>query len=754
MNRYYVIINGINSLTIPGLAIKELPPITKTLMRNQREEIDGRDGDITTELGYSAYDKTMTIGLYGNYDINQIIAFFNQKGTIVFSDEADKYYNFTILERIDYAKLVKFRTASVKFHCQPFKYELNESPQTITTELVESTGEEATLNDTAETSLQIGLKGNTYQETTTGKNKCISVTKPSNQNLRFTFEKNIAQTITISFNTNEDLSNNSLYLEVDGTSLGNTGGITGSANTRASKTITFDNTTYQAIQNATNVSLLLYKSGANFTIPDNGMIEDGSSMTDFEPYTGGIPAPNPDFPMPVEVVTGDNTIIVGNKNLLKLGTGSSSRNNTELTITEDVLNFKNTGTTNYVAYGIDGVLRNTNYGDRITWNNKILKAGTYTLSYKYLSGSNTATQSGGNFARVYIYGRSIGDTGYVSTELANCNISATSTSSTFTISEDKEVNIVVYLYGTNITIDINFQVMLESGNTATSYTPYQSQEYEINLGTLELCKIGTYQDHLYKSEGNWYKHKEIGKVILDGTIGGYNSGNNWFYIGLSILGITSANALVCNYFKFYENFTSLVNTTIGIGLSNNLTNFLIRNTALASESDYKTWLGNNNTIVYYVLATPTEEQITDEALITQLELLQNAMSYLDQTNVTQTYDNMPFILDLKAIKKGTNEITINNTGNIYSKPIMALNGSGMIEININDTEVLRVDMSEHHNIVIDSANMEAYNPNTMALRNRQVTGNYENLKLNQGENKIKVLGQLTEATITDYTRWL
>ena len=168
MNRYYVIINGINSLTIPGLAIKELPPITKTLMRNQREEIDGRDGDITTELGYSAYDKTMTIGLYGNYDINQVIAFFNQKGTIVFSDEADKYYNFTILERIDYAKLVKFRTASVKFHCQPFKYKLNETPQTITTELVESTGEEATLNNTAETSLQVGLKGNTYQETTTG----------------------------------------------------------------------------------------------------------------------------------------------------------------------------------------------------------------------------------------------------------------------------------------------------------------------------------------------------------------------------------------------------------------------------------------------------------------------------------------------------------------------------------------------------------------------------------------------------------
>ena len=94
--RNYVIINGVNSLTIQGLAINILPPISKPPMRALREEIDGRDGDITTELGYGAYDRTMEIGLYGNYDINEVIAFFNSKGTIVFSDEDDKYYNFEI----------------------------------------------------------------------------------------------------------------------------------------------------------------------------------------------------------------------------------------------------------------------------------------------------------------------------------------------------------------------------------------------------------------------------------------------------------------------------------------------------------------------------------------------------------------------------------------------------------------------------------------------------------------------------------
>ena len=73
----YVIINGVNSNTKTGLMINELPPITKPSMRTDTEEIDGRDGDIITKLGYSAYDKEITIGLAGDYDINEVISFFN-----------------------------------------------------------------------------------------------------------------------------------------------------------------------------------------------------------------------------------------------------------------------------------------------------------------------------------------------------------------------------------------------------------------------------------------------------------------------------------------------------------------------------------------------------------------------------------------------------------------------------------------------------------------------------------------------------
>jgi len=120
-------LNNINSNSIQGLLIQSLPPISKPLIRTNIEEIDGRDGDIVTKLGYSAYDKDVSIGLYGNYDINQVIKYFNSEGNVIFSNEPDKYYKYQIINQIDFEKLIRFKTADVTFHVQPFKYSVNDN---------------------------------------------------------------------------------------------------------------------------------------------------------------------------------------------------------------------------------------------------------------------------------------------------------------------------------------------------------------------------------------------------------------------------------------------------------------------------------------------------------------------------------------------------------------------------------------------------------------------------------------------------
>ena len=118
----YCVLNGVKSTLIKGLLIQTLPPISKPLVRTTREEIDGRDGDIITKLGYSAYDKQMQIGLFGDYDIDEVIEYFNTEGTVIFSNEPDKFYYYQVIEQIDFEKLIRFKTATVTFHVQPFKY--------------------------------------------------------------------------------------------------------------------------------------------------------------------------------------------------------------------------------------------------------------------------------------------------------------------------------------------------------------------------------------------------------------------------------------------------------------------------------------------------------------------------------------------------------------------------------------------------------------------------------------------------------
>ena len=130
----YIILNGKKSTLIEGLLIQQLPPITKPLMRTQVETIDGRDGDIVTYLGYAAYDKTISIGLHGDFDINTVISYLNSSGTVTFSNEPDKVYLYKIYNQIDFNRLIRFRTANVVMHVQPFKYSAVEKAQTFTTD--------------------------------------------------------------------------------------------------------------------------------------------------------------------------------------------------------------------------------------------------------------------------------------------------------------------------------------------------------------------------------------------------------------------------------------------------------------------------------------------------------------------------------------------------------------------------------------------------------------------------------------------
>lgn len=115
-----------NSDSIQGLLICKLPSISKPKLRVETITIDGKDGEIINELGYESYDKEIEIGLTRNFDLNEMINYFNGDGRLILSNESDKYYIAKIIEKIDYDALLNFKTAKVKYRCQPYKYQLNE----------------------------------------------------------------------------------------------------------------------------------------------------------------------------------------------------------------------------------------------------------------------------------------------------------------------------------------------------------------------------------------------------------------------------------------------------------------------------------------------------------------------------------------------------------------------------------------------------------------------------------------------------
>ena len=163
----YIILNGVKSTAVRGLLIQSLPPITKPQIRTSVEEIDGRDGDIVTKLGYSAYDKELTIGLYGDYDVDDVIRYFDSEGEVVFSNEPDKYYKYQILEQIDFERLIRFKTATVKMHIQPFKYDAVDRYLSAYSQLMEFGDYTETLNNVTLTATdeKITVTGTASQNT-------------------------------------------------------------------------------------------------------------------------------------------------------------------------------------------------------------------------------------------------------------------------------------------------------------------------------------------------------------------------------------------------------------------------------------------------------------------------------------------------------------------------------------------------------------------------------------------------------------
>lgn len=165
-------------------------------------------------------------------------------------------------------------------------------------------------------------------------------------------------------------------------------------------------------------------------------------------------------------------------------------------------------------------------------------------------------------------------------------------------------------------------IMINVGQTALPYEPY-----------------GT----------NWYLKKEIGKTTIIPN-------NNWLLANNCFQSPTKypenigdiQTGAKCNQyeFKYYASgiTTNLQNNQFGWNSTKLLT---IKDTRYSTVSDFVTAMTNEKPTLYYILATPTYETITDTTLLSQLEALKK--SYKNITNISQVNNDLPFELDVTAL---------------------------------------------------------------------------------------------------------
>lgn len=335
--------------------------------------------------------------------------------------------------------------------------------------------------------------------------------------------------------------------------------------------------------------------------------------------------PTPDSPQPISVVTGEQTVKVVGKNLAPTANDATATSTgVAYTIQDGVITFKGTSTRAPVAQAVsvlDGFTSRANYPSYVIMseqNSFSLPAGTYTISATVVNNGNISDGNTG----IYV---GVGTTGQHPTTTSPI-VSPVTPSRTFTVEDGQRVMLAVKYDGSSTTKDIDTtisNVQIELGSQATSYQAYTAQDYPISLGELELAKVGTYQDRIYKADGKWYIEKNTFSKTFDGSESWAIQGTrtHTFYSPLPATSMTG----ICDHFKGIA--PSDFDVTEGCYLANS-NRFIVSFPSMNSADDLKTWLAVNPTKIVYGVASAsslhTITEITNQTLIDQLEALASA----------------------------------------------------------------------------------------------------------------------------------
>ena len=528
----------------------------------------------------------------------------------------------------------------------------------------------------------IKLSGNTYQDSTTGKNLWggFSWTRSSGginfaQNSDGSINANGVSTTSVSSTTVQQALDNNYYKILQPGTYTVSGGISQYKYVEVydnnATRIARDNGTGDTFTITEQTIVIVRLTIANSQTINNEtfyvQLESGSTATDWEKFTNGA-SPNPDYPQEIEVVKGTQNIFISGKNIFNITDyttfGNVLARNGNATFTTETNKITITTGANSANSGVY-IRPITNYIDNYNSNREYIVSfdikASQELSFKY---------------------------GMSATAGEHLTIIGTTTTR-LSVKEKLLTNSGFVFYSTqnraNDTIEIS-NIMVSLVND-TTFEPYHTnQVLPINLGDTELCKIGDYQDKIYKQNDKWYLEKNTDKIILNGNesidIFSVTGGNLFRFkdIAISVSNIST----VSNYFIGVPNSSSRYDGTVYYNytaIPNHMA-FDILTTKFTTIDEFRSWLSTHNTELQFAIPTPTTTEITDTTLVSQLNALYNANIYPITNINTDTSNLLPYI-DLHYnfvtpspspsrpsqvnVVKGNNTITISNSDNTESQ---------------------------------------------------------------------------------------
>lgn len=368
-------------------------------------------------------------------------------------------------------------------------------------------------------------------------------------------------------------------------------------------------------------------------------LESGSTATSFEKFVGGQPSPSPKYLQAIQTVTGEQVVTV-NGTSYPINLGKNLFNKDSFT---DADGYYIGGSGRYVAASnnhtaIIPIEPNTTY--------TVSKPAQATYNRLRVGISDTLVSAGDYFS---IWGGS-----------------DEATSLTLTSGSQSKYMYIYYAVTINVS-DAIASLMLEKGATATTYAPY--------FTPIELCKLGTYQDYIWKDGEDWKVHKATGKATQNVEVVGIKlnlssgptmvseAGAFAIFNGY-ISGIAGARASEnLGVYKLDESITGNAGANVmtdGTFCQRQGTNdrTYFRNTAYTGKTGDEMraiLLANSGGAnVYYYLSTPTDTTITDSALIAQLEAIRTAALETGTNTITNSTASSNLAGDMEITYYGYN----------------------------------------------------------------------------------------------------